>query len=265
MSDAVQLSIVKNDATPIAATAQTEQTAIIAMIERAARDPLVDLTKMERLFDMHKSMQARASEVAFNAAMADAQAELEPIGRQSRNTHTNSTYADLATVVESATPIIAKHGFGLSFGTAAPLMADHIRMVCDVTHKTGHTKRYESEFPYDLAGSQGKVNKTKIQAFGSTTTYGRRYMMLLIFNIATADNDGNAPRAARKSSAESKRDGTDKRFNELKTMFETASTMEELQALSRQHQDEINAMPARWAELLSTAWDDRSDTLRGRT
>ena len=32
--------------------AQTETAALISMIERAARDPSVDITKMERLFEM---------------------------------------------------------------------------------------------------------------------------------------------------------------------------------------------------------------------
>jgi hypothetical protein len=144
-------------------------------------------------------------------------------------------------------------------------MADHIKMICDVTHSGGFTKRYESEIPYDLAGSGGKVNKTKVQAFGSTTTYGRRYMEMLIFNIATADNDGNAPRPPRKSSAESKRDGTDRRFNEIKTLFENALSIEDLKDLSRELQEEINGMPEKWAALLSDAWDCRREVLTART
>lgn len=243
----------------------SEAGALISMIERAARDPVVDIAKMERLFDMQERAEKRRAETAFNAAMAAAQAKLEPVGRGSKNTHTGSTYADLATIAEQAQPIVARHGFGLSFGTVQATMPDHIRMVCDVTHAAGHTKRYESEIPYDLAGSQGKVNKTKVQAFGSTTTYGRRYMMMLIFNIATADNDGNAPRAPRKSSAESKRDGTSERFNQIKQMFETAPTMEALREISREVQDEINSMPEKWASLLSDAWDLRRDELAAKT
>lgn len=257
------LSIVKSDAMPIPQP-QSETAAILNMIERAARDPAVDLNKLERLYGMHQDVQRRNAETAFNAAMAAAQMELEPVGRASRNTHTNSSYADLATVSEAATPIIAKHGFGLSFGTATPTMPDHIKMVCDVTHTSGHTKRYESEFPYDLAGSAGKVNKTKIQAFGSTTTYGRRYMMLLIFNISTADNDGNAPRQ-RKSSAEAKRDGSGIRANIIRQEFVSALNVEMLRHLGDLHRDEISEMPPNWQEFLRAEYEATLDTLKART
>lgn len=245
--------------------ADVEKVAFLSLIERAARDPSVDIAKMERLFEMQERAERRLAETAFNAAMAAAQAELEPVGRQSRNSHTNSSYADLATIAEQAQPIVSRHGFGLSFGTIQATLPDHIRMVCDVTHSAGHTKRYESEIPYDLAGSQGKVNKTKVQAFGSTTTYGRRYMMMLIFNIATADNDGNAPRAPRKSSAQGKRDGTDARFNEIQALFENAPDVPTLRQLSRELTDEINTMPTRWAEMLSEAWEVRLADLSAKS
>ncbi len=46
--------------------------------------------------------------------------------------------------------------------------------------------------PLDSAGSGGKVNKTPIQASGSTQSYARRYLVCQIFNVTTADdNDGN--------------------------------------------------------------------------
>ena len=58
----------------------SEAGALISMIERAARDPAVDIAKMERLFDMQERAEKRRAETAFNAAMAAAQAELEPVG-----------------------------------------------------------------------------------------------------------------------------------------------------------------------------------------
>lgn len=175
---------------------QIEQPAgdpIISMIERAARDPNVDIDKMERLFQMHERVAAQQREAAFNAAMAAAQADLEPVVRKSRNTHTNSNYAALDAIARAAQPVIARHGFGLSFGTLDSKRDGYIRMFCDVTHAAGFCKRIESDLALDAAGSQGKTNKTAIQAFGSTTTYGRRYLMCMVFNIATGeDNDGNA-------------------------------------------------------------------------
>ena len=262
MSEATAIAVTPAPQEP---AIQNEAGALISMIERAARDPSVDVAKMERLFDMQERAEKRRSETAFNAAMADAQAQLEPVGRGTDNKFLGTKYADLAALSQQCTPIIAAHGFGLSFGTGEAKIPSAVRVVCDVTHKGGHSKRYECELPLDIGGKDGKSNKTALQAFGSTTTYGRRYMMMLIFNVATAilDSDGNAPRQPRKSSAESKRDGTADRFNQIKQLFETAQTMDALREISREVQDEINGMPEKWATLLSAEWDLRADTLRG--
>ena len=60
-------------APPVVQQAQGETAAILSMIERAARDPAVDIAKMERLFEMHSTMQSRQAEQRFNAAMATVQ------------------------------------------------------------------------------------------------------------------------------------------------------------------------------------------------
>ena len=45
--------------------------------------------------------------------------------------------------------------------------------------------------------AMGTVNKTKIHASGSTLSYGRRYLLKLIFNLTTVDeldDDGQSRR-----------------------------------------------------------------------
>ena len=52
---------------------------------------------------------------------------------------------------------------------------------------------------FDLAldgvGLKGNPNKTAVQASGSTISYGRRYLKLMVFDVVLTneDNDGNAP------------------------------------------------------------------------
>jgi hypothetical protein len=190
MSDANVVAKIEPAAAP---AVHGESAALISMIERAARDPAVDIAKMERLFDMHERIESRRAEQAFNSAMAAAQAELQPVARRLENSHTRSKYADINAIYEMAKPIITKHGFAPSYGTAKPDTAGHVKLVCDLMHAGGFSKRYEQEFPLDGAGVKGNSNKTDIQATGSTMTYGRRYMTLGIFDIATKDDkDGNA-------------------------------------------------------------------------
>lgn len=186
-----ELAKIKPAPTPAPAV-QGDSGALLSMIERAARDPTVDIAKMERLFDMHERIESRRAEQAFNAAMAAAQAEMAPVSKNKPNTQTNSRYADLAALAEQAKPIISKHGFAPSFGTDVSPKPNHERIVCDLSHRDGHSRRYMVDVPSDGVGIKGTTNKTATHAMGSTLSYGRRYLTLLMFDIATKDDDGNA-------------------------------------------------------------------------
>lgn len=165
---------------------------ILAVIARAAKDPNVDVDKMERLFAMQERVIARGSEQAFNEAMAAAQKEMPQIKRGGKNTTTNSTYAELDAMSEAMLPVVAKHGFSLSFGTDVSPLPNHYRVTCDVSHIGGHTRTYNADVPADLTGMKGTPNKTSTHAYGSTLSYGRRYLKMLIFDVATTDDDGRA-------------------------------------------------------------------------
>lgn len=175
-----------------APAASGEGAALISMIERAARDPQVDIVKMERLFEMAERVKNREAETAFNAAMSAAQIELVPVARNKRNKQTNSNYADLAAIAEAAMPIIHKHGFGVITSEFESKKPDHLGVVCEVTHSAGHSKRYEFNIPWDGAGLKGNANKTPTHAYASTLAYGERYAKCKVFGIATKDDDGNA-------------------------------------------------------------------------
>lgn len=175
------------------APVQQQGDAIIQMIERAARDPQVDIEKMERLFAMRERMQAQQAVAAYNSAMAAVQAELVPVVARSVNDQTKSKYAKLDAIAEAAGPIIHKHGFGTSFGTFKSEIPDHQGVTVDVMHAGGHSKTFQYDIPVDGVGMKGNVNKTKTHAYGSTLTYGRRYAKLMAFDIATTeDDDGQA-------------------------------------------------------------------------
>jgi hypothetical protein len=169
------------------------------MIERAARDPAVDISKMERLFEMAERVRARDAEAASNTSMSAAQAELIPVSRNRENKQTGSNYADLAAIMKEAMPIIHKHGFGVICSEFKSDRENYLGIACEVTHSKGHSRRYEFHVPFDGTGIKGNPNKTATHAYGSTVSYGRRYAICSVFGIATADDDGNA--ASRKPKA----------------------------------------------------------------
>lgn len=171
----------------------SESSMMIQMIQRAAADPAVDVDKMERLMQMHERFVDRSASAAFNAAMVRAQRRIGPVYRSSFNTQTSSGYAKLEDIDKKISPEYTDEGFSLSFGTEDSPLAGHLRVVCDVMHEQGHTKRYHMDLPLDAAGIAGKVNKTGVHAHGSTNSYARRYLTMNIFNVVLTneDNDGN--------------------------------------------------------------------------
>ncbi|WP_417618786.1 ERF family protein [Oceanisphaera sp.] len=191
MSNAVATT---QEASPPVEAPRNEATAIIQVIERAAMNPDVDIDKMERLLQMQERILNRNAEQEFNQAMARAQTDMRPVVRDAANEQTRSRYARLETIDRQVRPVYTNCGFSLSFGTDDCPIESHIRITCDVSHTGGHTKNYKVDMPLDMTGMKGNQNKTATHAHGSTMSYGRRYLTLLIFNIAMAheDDDGQA-------------------------------------------------------------------------
>jgi hypothetical protein len=170
-----------------------EAPTMMELVLRASRDPDVDVTKMERLMQMAREMRAEESERAFNEAMKNAQAEMPRIVRDASNSSTSSKYARLETIAQRILPTVTKFGFAISYGTADSPLKDHYRITALVSHVAGHSRDYFADVPADTVGMKGNQNKTATHGFGSTMSYGRRYLLLLIFNLTLVyeDDDGN--------------------------------------------------------------------------
>jgi len=172
--------------------ARSEATALIEMLERAARDPAVDVEKMRELMAMRAQIMAEQRSIEWDDAMAAAQSEMRPVAADASNPSTKSRYASYLALNSAMRPVYARHGFSLGFNTAEGAPEGSIRVVCDVS-RAGHTRRYQVDMPTDGKGSRGGDVMTKTHATGSGLTYGQRYLLKLIFNIAVGlDDDGNA-------------------------------------------------------------------------
>lgn len=180
----------------VAEASQPPANHMVAQLIDAATRQDVDINKMERLFAMAEKMQASEAERAYQDAMSAAKAEIGPVLSGQKNTHTNSKYADLGDIAAAIDPIIARHGFSIDFDEVAGWNDPNtMRVVAEIMHSGGHRKTKGLTVALDKAGSAGKVNKTDIQAKGSTMTYARRYLKLMAFDIAVKDQDGNPPPA----------------------------------------------------------------------
>lgn len=148
-----------------------------------------DPEKLEKLMDLAERWKAERAAEEFATALNACQKLMPCVVKDRENTFTKSRYATLENVNTQIRPVYTQHGFSISYGTEDSRLADHIRVVCDLRHIGGHKERYHLDCPLDGAGMKGGSNKSGAQAAGSTITYARRYLLLMIFNVTVADQD----------------------------------------------------------------------------
>lgn len=170
-----------------------ENITLLAIIERAASNPAVDVDKMQKLLDMKERMDAKLGESEFNAAMSAAQSELRRIVADASNPQTHSKYASYAALDRVVRPIYTANGFALSFDTGDSPADQTVRVLCYVSHRGGFSRTYHVDMPADGKGAKGADVMTKTHATGSAMSYGMRYLLKMIFNLAIGedDDDGN--------------------------------------------------------------------------
>lgn len=169
----------------------SESATIFSIIAKSASDPTIDLERMERLIAMRDKEMERLARERFNNALASAQAEMPQVIADAQNSHTHSRYATYEAVSKAMQPVLQKYGFSLSFGEGKSELPDCLKIVCTVS-LGAYEKHYEAHIPFDNGGMKGNANKNATQAFGSTITYGRRYLKTMIFDVAVKDQDDDA-------------------------------------------------------------------------
>lgn len=170
---------------------QSESAAFVSMIERAARDPSVDMDKLERLLSMQERVIERNARAAYAAALANMQQELPVIAQRGEiriGTGKPQKYALWEDINEAIKPVLVKHGFALSFRTGQ--QDTKISVTGVLSHREGHSEETTIYLPADTSGS-----KNAVQAVGSSTSYGKRYTASALLNLTTRgeDTDGNEP------------------------------------------------------------------------
>lgn len=172
-----------------------ETASVLAMVERVATDPGADIGKLERMLDMQERILNKQAEMEFFSAMNKAQSKTGRISADAVNPQTRSKYASYAALDKVLRPIYSKNGLSLSFDTATSDRADHLKIICYVSHVMGYTKAYSVDMPTDGKGAKGNAVMTTTHATGAAMSYGMRYLLKMIFNVAIGedDTDGNMP------------------------------------------------------------------------
>lgn len=167
-----------------------EYEATLAVFERALRDPNMDITRVKEFYELQRTVRSDKAREEFNQAMSAAQGEMGVVRRDASNPSTKSRYASFAALDRALRPTYTKHGFALTYDTGES-PEGWVVVKCLVTC-AGHERWYHVDVVADGKGAKGGDVMTKTHAIGSALTYGRRYLLTMIFNIATSDDDGNA-------------------------------------------------------------------------
>lgn len=176
--------------TGVSTTRPQADTSLLAVISRAAADPSCDIDKMERLMAMHERMQARDAEAEFNTSMAAMQSDIPSIAERGAitvNGQVRSNYATFEDINDVIKPIMQSHGFAITFKVEN--VPGGMNVTGILMHRAGHRESTSMFIPLDTSGS-----KNAVQAVGSSTSYGKRYVMTALLNLTTRgeDDDGHA-------------------------------------------------------------------------
>lgn len=130
-------------------------------------------------------MQTSQSTELIDAALAEAQSELNPAPKASINPHYKSKFADLATCVEVSRPILAKNGLSVTQSVLANFEQNAVGIGTRLSHKSGQWYYHESW----CRPAKG----LDPQSVGAAATYLRRYSYAAVIGLVTEeDDDGHA-------------------------------------------------------------------------
>lgn len=171
--------------------------AVLAAIVELAKDPAVDVSKLDALLKMQERMTDREAEVLFNKALM----RLPPIhvtkrgtvtleskdGKNKGQSYKFAKWEDMAPIIE---PLLFQEGFRLMFNSQQRA-GDGGGLVITGTllHEAGHSKSASMPLPLDTG-----FGRNNLQAGGSTLSYGKRYVTEMLLNIVrdNEDDDGKS-------------------------------------------------------------------------
>lgn len=164
----------------------TQQNGFLSLIDKAITNG-ADIQVLDKMLDMQDRMMAKEAELKFNSAFSVMVNEIPIVAKTSEaNIQTKNgssykiKYASLDEIVEVVRPILSAHGFSVNFKHDQENAAN-IRIVCVLRHRDGHS--IENSMVIPVAGGNNQA-----QAIGSTITYGKRYTLCSMLNIATGDD-----------------------------------------------------------------------------
>lgn len=196
---------------------QSESAAVLGMIERVARDPAVEMSKMMQLMTWRKEVIADQRRADFDEAMAGAKSEIPVINKNrevdftSQKGRTHYKYEDLAEIARVVSPILAKYGLSYRYRVTSNLN-EPVTVTCIVSHRGGHFEEVTL-----MGGRDDTGGKNAIQQVASTLTYLQRMTLKAALGLAASDDDDGRTAEVASNTI------TPEQIKELETMCEAVA------------------------------------------
>lgn len=211
-------------------------------------------------------------------AILKVQGAIAAVAKDGKNPHGGYAFASTDAIYAMLTHKLAEAGLAII------CLEDHVPEIVRI-EKDGKTAQWgKFSFSFVLATEQDTwqdsrsrrslfIQITGPQTFMAAQSFAEKTYFRSLFKMPTGDNfdldalpqgdteedqmalNGNGKK--RKSSAASKRDGTDKLFNEINAKITEANSSDYLQQIRTLYASEWEEMPARWVELLDHAYEDK--------
>jgi hypothetical protein len=207
------------------------------------------------------------------AALSKAQGAIEGAVKGKINPAFKSKYADLSSVWEACREHLSANGLSI-IQSPGHLADGRMEMTTMLVHASGEWIRGSLTIP---------LGKVDAQAYGSATTYARRYALAAFVGVAPDDDDGNAATEARPeqqritpeqhgpdwwgaegpgvSAYAAKKDGGDLRFEEWRAEIGALTSGAEWRAWCADHAEAICKLPKAWRIILRQEAEDMAREL----
>lgn len=201
------------------AAPQFDPTTPMGLIAMAAQRG-ASVEQMQQLFELKLRMEADEAKKAFHKAFSAFKAEAVRVVKNVEvkdGPLKGKKYADLFGVVNSVTPVLAKHDLSHSWKLTRD-EKEWMEVTCTISHSLGHCESVSMG-----AAPDSGPGRNAIQARGSAKSYLERYTLLAATGLAAADTDtdGNGGRGGELPTEE---------YDRLCALISAANTLEDLKS-----------------------------------
>ena len=194
----------------------------LSLMQQALTTPNMDMSVLKDMLAMQKEVMAQQAIIDFNNDFSAMSKEIPVIAHTKKSYST--TYTPFEDIVNIVRPILSQYGFSVSFNNHQDSVGI-VTITCQLRHKGGHMIENALTLPTE-AVTKGM---NAMQAIGAAISYGKRYTLCGILNIATTADDDNNGFATNAKSEASKKPLTDARLDKaIQQVNEGKLTVEQI-------------------------------------